>query len=219
MDHFKELIMQLLFTTQYLLGHQKDFPFKTITCFASSVHIAEDSMKTLHIKYKNLLHIHPLTTVCTLQWVPVSKQLPALHKQHDYIVAAADRTSPGGQTVFTQCDCNQSTDRQSHILFPLLFSSVNTQVKRWEGKAMGICGAQVLPCGYAVFQADTLVIVNLTQTLQKWLLFITKKTVLYFDFQLPNFRYLLFTLSVKFVTICIPGISNSVDPLNQLLMS
>ena len=84
---------------------EKDFPFKTITCFASSVHIAEDSMKTLHIKYKNLLHIHPLTTVCTLQWVPVSKQLPVLHKQHEYIVAAADRNFPNGQTVFTQCNC------------------------------------------------------------------------------------------------------------------
>lgn len=177
-------------------------------------------MKTLHIKYKNLLHIHPLTTVCTLQWVPVSKQLPALHKQHDYIVAAADRNFPrGADSVHTVRLLLEHRPTESHLVsFAVLIS--DTQVKRWEGKAMGICGARLLSCGYAVLQADTLAIVNLTQTLQKWLLFITKKTsfILCFDFQLPNFRYLLFTLSVKFVTICIPGIRNSVDPLNQLLM-
>ena len=47
---------------------------------------------------------------------------------------------------------------------------------------------------------------------------LSHQKVLYFDFQLPNFRYLLFTLSIKFVMICIPGIRNSVGPLNQLLM-
>lgn len=44
-----------------LLGLGGIFPSnKTITCLASWVHIAEESVKMLHIKYKNWLHIHSI---------------------------------------------------------------------------------------------------------------------------------------------------------------
>lgn len=137
-------------------------------------------MKTLHIKYKNLLHIHPLTTVCTLQWVPVSKQLPVLHKQHEYIVAAADRNLPQWADSVLHSAIATRAQTDSHIFFSLLFSSVNTQAKDGRVKQRGFGGTRFLLCRYAVLQADTLAIVNWTQTLKKWLLFITKKTVLYF---------------------------------------
>lgn len=35
---------------------------RMIIGLTSSTHIAKDSMKTLHIKYKNLLHIHPFNS-------------------------------------------------------------------------------------------------------------------------------------------------------------
>lgn len=128
-------------------------------------------------------------------------------------------TSPTGR----QCSHSAIATRaqtNSHIFFSSLFSSVNTQVKGGRVKQWGFGGNRLLLCRYTGLQADALAIVNWTQTLKKWLLFLTKKRVLYFcfDFQLPNFRYLLFTLSIKFVMICIPGIRNSVGPLNQLLM-
>lgn len=141
MDHFKELIMQLLTPLNISLGI-RIFPFKTITCFASSVHIAEDSMKTLHIKYKNLLHIHPLTTVC-IQWVPVSKQLPALHKQHEHIVAAADRNLPQWADSVLHSAVATRAQTNSHI-FSLLFSSVNTQAKDGRVKQRGFGGTRFI---------------------------------------------------------------------------
>ena len=86
-------------------------------------------MKTLHIKYKNLLHIHPLTTVCTLQWVPVSKQLPALHKQHDYIVAAADMNFPrGADSVHTVRLLLEHRPTESHLVsFAVLISEYTSE--------------------------------------------------------------------------------------------
>lgn len=102
---------------------------KTVTCLASPVHIAEDSMKTLHIKYKNLLHIYPLTTVCTLQRVPRSKSSPCTSQ-----AAWIHGRGAEGQTVLTQCDCCQ-------ITWPRLFSSfslVNTQGKGGRGEPGGL---------------------------------------------------------------------------------
>lgn len=94
-------------------------------------------MKTLHIKYKNLLHIHPLTTVCTLQWVPVSKQLPVLHKQHEYIVAAADRNFPQrADSVHTVQLLLEHRPTVTSCFFAFLISEYTS--RRWEGKAMGI---------------------------------------------------------------------------------
>lgn len=163
----------------------------------------------MHIHLKNLLHIHPLTTVCTsLQWVPVSKQLPALHKQHEHIVAAADRNLPQWADSVLHSAVATRAQTNSHIFFSLLFSSVNTQAKDGRVKQRGFGGTRFLLCRYAVLQADTLAIVNWTQTLKEMAALYHQKDsfILCFDFQLPNLRYLLFTLSIKFVAICIPGI-------------
>lgn len=102
---------------------------KTITCLASWVHTAEDTRKILHIKYKNLLHIHPLTSQNNSLYLTSSMNV--LWQQ-------LVETSHDGQTsVHTVHVLPEHRSTQSH-LFSLLFLVSEYTNKRWKGKVMGI---------------------------------------------------------------------------------
>lgn len=93
-------------------------------------------MKTLHIKYKNLLHIHPINNSLYITMSAKVKVSPCTSQAAGIHCGGRQKLPPGAA-----CSHSAIATRSTRSPFSSLFLLSKYTRKRWQGKAVGVGGS------------------------------------------------------------------------------